>query len=281
MIDSIGLAELVLLTSSLSSGEDHDGGGEAGDGDHRDGEQRSQLVVVGAEYDCGVLCGDCLAHVCLLSGAGHSPGPRVVFVGRCRSCRGAVSARRQGGSSAATLGWRAARGCCTLGSLASRTAARMDFRILGPLEAFDEGRAVMLGGGKQRALLAVFLLHANETLSTDRLIDELWGERPPATAAKTVQVYISRLRKALAGGEGNGPTEHGRDPRARLRVGARSRAPRRAPLRAARRRGEAGARRGPPRARRRGARGGAVAVARPAAGGPRLRAVCAARDRPP
>ena len=48
------------------------------------------------------------------------------------------------------------------------------------------------------------MLHANETLSTDRLIDELWGERPPATAAKTVQVYISRLRKALAGAEGNG-----------------------------------------------------------------------------
>jgi DNA-binding SARP family transcriptional activator len=80
----------------------------------------------------------------------------------------------------------------------------MDFRILGPLEALDEGRAVRLGGGKQRALLAVFLLHANETLSTDRLIDELWGERPPATAAKTVQVYISRLRKALAGRGGNG-----------------------------------------------------------------------------
>jgi DNA-binding SARP family transcriptional activator len=52
--------------------------------------------------------------------------------------------------------------------------------------------------------LAVLLLHANETLSTDRLIDELWGERPPATAAKTVQVYISRLRRALAGAEGNG-----------------------------------------------------------------------------
>jgi DNA-binding SARP family transcriptional activator len=77
----------------------------------------------------------------------------------------------------------------------------MDFRILGPLEAFDEGRAVVLGGGKQRALLAVFLLHRGEALSTDRLIDELWGERPPATAAKTVQVYVSRLRKALAGGE--------------------------------------------------------------------------------
>jgi DNA-binding SARP family transcriptional activator len=80
----------------------------------------------------------------------------------------------------------------------------MDFRILGPLEALDEGRVVRLGGTKQRALLAVFLLHANETLGTDRLIDELWGERAPATAAKTVQVYISRLRKALAGAEDNG-----------------------------------------------------------------------------
>jgi DNA-binding SARP family transcriptional activator len=90
------------------------------------------------------------------------------------------------------------------GLLAPRSAARMEFRILGPLEALDGSRALPLGGGKQRALLAVFLLHANETLSTDRLIDELWGERPPATAAKTVQVYISRLRKTLAGGEGGG-----------------------------------------------------------------------------
>ena len=73
----------------------------------------------------------------------------------------------------------------------------MEFRILGSLEVLDEGREVALGGSKQRALLAVLLLHANETLSTDRLIDELWGETPPATAAKTVQVHVSRLRKAL------------------------------------------------------------------------------------
>src|SRR5215208_5952130 len=76
---------------------------------------------------------------------------------------------------------------------------QMDFRILGPLEVLDEGRAVALGGSKQRALLALLVVHANETLSTDRLIDELWGERAPPTAAKSVQVHISRLRKALAG----------------------------------------------------------------------------------
>jgi WD40 repeat protein/DNA-binding SARP family transcriptional activator len=84
----------------------------------------------------------------------------------------------------------------------------MDFRILGPLEALEEGERVALGGSRQRALLGVFLLHANETLSTDRLIDELWGERPPTTAGKTVQVRISRLRKALTAGSddsgGNG-----------------------------------------------------------------------------
>ena len=79
----------------------------------------------------------------------------------------------------------------------------MDFRILGPLEVLEEGRAITLGGSKQRALLALLLLHANETLSTDRLIDELWGERPPANAAKTVQMQISRLRKVLAGEAGS------------------------------------------------------------------------------
>ena len=102
-----------------------------------------------------------------------------------------------------------------MASLAPQPAAHIDFLILGPLEVLDEGRAVRLGGAKQRALLAVFLLHRGEALSTERLIDELWGERPPATAAKTVQVHVSRLRKALAGGKGNGSTgmivtrEHG------------------------------------------------------------------------
>jgi DNA-binding SARP family transcriptional activator len=79
----------------------------------------------------------------------------------------------------------------------------MDFRILGPLEVLEGGRPVALGGSRQRALLALLLLHANETLSTDRLIDELWGERPPANAAKTVQMQIFRLRRALASEAGN------------------------------------------------------------------------------
>ena len=80
----------------------------------------------------------------------------------------------------------------------------MDFRILGPLEALDEGRDVAPAGNKQRALLALLLLHANETLPVERLIDELWGEHPPTTAAKTLQVHVSRLRKALDAGAGNG-----------------------------------------------------------------------------
>ena len=80
----------------------------------------------------------------------------------------------------------------------------MDFRILGPLEVLDEGRPVALGGSRQRALLALLLVHVNETLTTERLVDELWGEHPPAKAAKTVQMQLSRLRKALAGEAGNG-----------------------------------------------------------------------------
>ncbi len=64
----------------------------------------------------------------------------------------------------------------------------------------DGDRPVALGGPKQRALLAVLLLRRGEVVSRDRLIDELWGERPPASAAKTVQVYVSNLRKALGDG---------------------------------------------------------------------------------
>ena len=76
----------------------------------------------------------------------------------------------------------------------------MDYRILGPLEALDGERALSLGGTRQRAVLALLLLHANEALSRDVIIDELWGESPPATAAKVLQNCISALRKELPGG---------------------------------------------------------------------------------
>ena len=78
----------------------------------------------------------------------------------------------------------------------------MDFRILGPLEVHADGRAIALGGAKQRALLAILLLNANEVVSSDRLIDKLWGEEPPETAAKALQGYVSGLRKALGPEQG-------------------------------------------------------------------------------
>ena len=73
----------------------------------------------------------------------------------------------------------------------------MEFRLLGPLEVLEGGRVVPVGGSKQRALLAVLLLHANEVVSRDRLIDELWGERLPGTAAHSLDHQVSRLRKVL------------------------------------------------------------------------------------
>ena len=62
----------------------------------------------------------------------------------------------------------------------------MDYRILGPLEVVDRGRSVPLGGPKQRSVLALLLLRANEVVATETLIDRLWGDRPPATAAKVL-----------------------------------------------------------------------------------------------
>ena len=73
----------------------------------------------------------------------------------------------------------------------------MEFRILGPLEVLDDGRQVDLGGPKQRALLAILLLHANEVVSTDRLMDALWEDEAPETSRKALQVYVSQLRKVL------------------------------------------------------------------------------------
>ena len=73
----------------------------------------------------------------------------------------------------------------------------MEFSVLGPLEVREDGRVIPLGGAKQRALLASLLLHANEVVSRDRLIDGLWGQDPPATAAHIIETYVSRLRRVL------------------------------------------------------------------------------------
>src|SRR3954465_9982388 len=73
----------------------------------------------------------------------------------------------------------------------------MEFRILGPLEVHGELGAVALGGSKPRAVLAALLRQANEPVSVERLAVALWGEDAPAGATKTVQVHVSRLRKAL------------------------------------------------------------------------------------
>src|SRR5437867_4190598 len=73
----------------------------------------------------------------------------------------------------------------------------MQFRILGPLEVSGDGRPVPLGGASLRALLALLLLHANEVVSSDRLVEELWGGEPPESGFTALQVRVSQLRKVL------------------------------------------------------------------------------------
>src|SRR5262245_11272449 len=76
----------------------------------------------------------------------------------------------------------------------------MEFRVLGPFEVVAGGEPVALGGTKQRALLARLLLDAGRPVAADRLVEDLWGEAPPDTARKMIQVYVSRLRKLLPEG---------------------------------------------------------------------------------
>jgi DNA-binding SARP family transcriptional activator len=75
--------------------------------------------------------------------------------------------------------------------------SELEFRILGPIEVRSNGEALSLGGPKQRALLALLLVDAGRAVSTDRLIDALWGEHPPKTAATSLQNFVSQLRKLL------------------------------------------------------------------------------------
>ena len=76
----------------------------------------------------------------------------------------------------------------------------LEFRVLGALEVLDEGLPVRLGGRNQRALLALLLLRANEPVSTERLVDQMWGEHPPRTATTSLQNSVSQLRKLLGPG---------------------------------------------------------------------------------
>jgi DNA-binding SARP family transcriptional activator len=71
------------------------------------------------------------------------------------------------------------------------------FRILGPLDLVNDAGPIALDAPKHKALLGVLLLHPNQAVSSERLIDELWGERPPATAGKILQTYVSQLRRIV------------------------------------------------------------------------------------
>jgi DNA-binding SARP family transcriptional activator len=73
----------------------------------------------------------------------------------------------------------------------------LEFSILGPLEVRDQDRRIEVTSPKERLVLAVLVVHANEIVSVGRLIEVLWGDNPPATAANTLQTYVSHLRRAL------------------------------------------------------------------------------------
>jgi DNA-binding SARP family transcriptional activator/tetratricopeptide (TPR) repeat protein len=79
------------------------------------------------------------------------------------------------------------------------TEGSVRFGLLGPLEVRVGDGHLRLGGAKQRALLALLLLHANRVLTREQLIDELW-EDPPGTVVKALQVHVSQLRKLLPDG---------------------------------------------------------------------------------
>jgi class 3 adenylate cyclase/DNA-binding SARP family transcriptional activator len=120
--------------------------------------------------------------------------------GRSKGCQRQLNAglsglklggRRPGPVGVSTVYWGRAR---------ARIEESLEFRILGSLEVVAAGETVLLGSAQQRAVLALLLIHAPEPVSLGRLIDELWGERPPATAEHAVQVYVSAIRKILRAG---------------------------------------------------------------------------------
>lgn len=77
--------------------------------------------------------------------------------------------------------------------------SHLQFRVLGPVEAEVDGRSVEIGSPLQRALLVLLLMESGRVVSTDTIVASLWGEEPPATAGKSIQKYVSRLRRILPG----------------------------------------------------------------------------------
>ena len=96
-------------------------------------------------------------------------------------------------------------------SLGCRCIMTFEARILGPVEASLDGRPVALGSPKQRAVFALLVLNGGRVVSTERLVSELWGEDPPGSPVSTLQVYISRLRRSVGGGD-TGPVRLVRRP---------------------------------------------------------------------
>ena len=147
------------------------------------------------------------------------------------------------------------------------------YRILGPVEVELEGPPLSVKGKKPRALLALLILRRNEPVPTELLIENLWGDKAPATAANTLQVYVSQLRKIVAdrvsreGGALPAADRSGRARRGTLRAARGRRRRRAAPTVVSR--------------GRRAACRGARPLARTCACGPALRVVRAGRDRAP
>ena len=151
----------------------------------------------------------------------------------------------------------------------------MEFRVLGPLEAEVGGQLLPLRGRRQRALLALLLLNANEVVPDDRLLEDLWGDEPPVErSSRTPSPRLAAPQGARR------RRWRPADPPPRLRLSHRARPDRLAPLRAPGRRGSQAARRRLGRARGDDSAGGARALAGPRARGRRLRVLRTGRDRP-
>jgi DNA-binding SARP family transcriptional activator len=85
-----------------------------------------------------------------------------------------------------------------------RPSSGLEFRVLGPVEVRDGDRTIPVGGGQQRALLALLLLRANRAVSRDAIVEAVWGDEPPSTVAKALQGHVSALRRLLEPGRERG-----------------------------------------------------------------------------